>query len=100
MAKKKYLIKEQEGLYTVHNDFFDDIESRDEALMLAIMALDELHLTLKEEVDDDDSVLIGNLKVTTGLQRSLDELNKRWPSLLNELYSTPRVVNGRVIALC
>ena len=64
--------------------------------MLAIRAVDEIHTTLKEELDGD-SMLIGNMKVTTGLQRSLEELNKRWPNLLEQVYSTPRRINGHVI---
>jgi len=98
MAKKKFFIKEQEGVYTVTGEFFNDIETRDEALLLAIRLIDEIHMTLKEEVMDDDSILIGNMKVTTGLQRSLEELERRWPNLLNQLYSTPRNIDGRVIA--
>lgn len=96
MARKKFFIKEEEGIYTVDGDFFNDIDSRDEALMLAIRAVDEIHTTLKDELDGD-SMLIGNMKVTTGLQRSLEELDKRWPNLLEQVYSTPRRINGHVI---
>jgi hypothetical protein len=96
MARKKFFIKEEEGIYTVDSDFFNDIESRDEALMLAIRAVSEIHTTLKEELDGD-SMLIGSIKVTTGLQRSLEELEKRWPNLLEEMYSTPRRIDGHVI---
>ena len=95
--KKKYFIKEQEGIYAVTDDFFDDIENRDEALVLAIRAVDEIHTTLKEEALDGDSMLIGNMRVTTGLQRSLEELEKRWPNLLEQMYSTPRSIDGHVI---
>jgi hypothetical protein len=97
MAKKKFFIKEDDGIYTVTNDFFNDIERRDEALMIAIRIIDEIHITLKEEVLEDDEMLIGSIKVTTGLQRSLDELEKRWPNLLNQMYSTPRRVDGHTI---
>jgi hypothetical protein len=96
MARKKFFIKEEEGIYTVDGEFFNDIESREEALVLAIRAVGEIHATLKEELDGD-SMLIGNMKVTTGLQRSLEELEKRWPNLLEEMYSTPRRIDGHVI---
>jgi len=95
--KKKYFIKEEEGIYTVTDDFFNDIESRDEALLLAIRAVDEIHTTLKEESLEGDTMLIGNMRVTTGLQRSLEELERRWPSLLEQMYSTPRSIDGHVI---
>lgn len=95
-TKKQFFIKEEEGIYAVTEEFFSDIESRDEALILALRAIDEIHTTLKEEVGGD-SVLIGNMKVTTGLQRSLEELDKRWPSLLHQMYSTPRNIDGHKI---
>ncbi|MCK9567677.1 hypothetical protein M0R72_01850 [Candidatus Pacearchaeota archaeon] len=95
-TKKKFFIKEVEGIHTVTEEFFSDIESRDEALVLAIRALDEIHTTLKEEVGGD-SMVIGTMKVTTGLQRSLEELDKRWPSLLEQMYSTPRNIDGHKI---
>ncbi len=95
--KKKFFIKDEDGIYIVTDEFFSDIESRDEALMLALRAVDEINTTLKEEVLEDDSLLIGNMKVTTGLQRSLEELDKRWPNLLNQLYSTPRCISGHTI---
>jgi hypothetical protein len=96
MARKKFFIKEEEGIYCVDGDFFNDIESRDEALMLAIRAVDEIHTTMKEELDGS-SMLIGSIKVTTGLQRSLEELDKRWPNLLDQLYCESRRINGHSI---
>jgi hypothetical protein len=95
--KKKFFIKEAEALYTVTDEFFDDIQSRAEALMLAIRAIDELHLTLKEEALEGDDVFIGNMKVTTGLQRSLEELDKRWPNILDQIYSSTWSIDGRTI---
>jgi hypothetical protein len=95
--KKKFFIKEEEALYTVTDEFFDDIQSRAEALMLAIRAIDELHLTLKEEALEGDDVFIGNMKVTTGLQRSLEELDKRWPNILDQIYSSTWSIDGRTI---
>lgn len=96
-TKKKFIIKDEGNLYTVPVDYFDDIESRDEALVLALLAIDELHTTLKEEALEDDVIFIRRMKVTTGLQRSLEELNKRWPRLLDQVYSIPRSIEGRVI---
>jgi hypothetical protein len=95
-TKKKFFIKDIDGIYTVTEEFFSDIESRDEALVLAIRALDEIHTVLKEEVGGD-SMVIGNMRVTTGLQRSLEELDKRWPNLLDQMYSTPRNIDGHKI---
>lgn len=94
---KKFFVKDEGNVYSVTEEFFSDIENRDEALLLAIMTLDELHLTLIEEAVDGDSILIGNMKVTTGLQRTLEELDKRWPNLLDQMYMTPRKIDGHLI---
>lgn len=99
MAKKKYFIKDEDGLFTVTDEFFNDIKTRTEALVFAMRSLDELHNTLKEEALEQDTMLVGSIKVTTGLQRSIDELNKRWPGLLEQIYSVSRVVDGHLIAI-
>ena len=98
--KKKFFVKEEDGVYSVFDNFFDDIESRDEALVIAIRAFGEVHNTLKEESLDDGPLFIGNMKVITGLQRTLDELDKRWPFLLLEMRSVPRRINGHMIQTC
>lgn len=97
--RKKYFVKEEDGIYTVHDEFFEDIETRDEALVIALRTLGEIHNTLKEE-GDGEPFFIGNMKVITGLQRSLDELERRYPFLSTQLRATPRRINGHVIHSC
>ena len=98
--KKKYLVKEEDGIFTVYDDFFNDIESRDEALAIAIRTLGEIHSTLIEESNVNETLYVGNMKVTNGLNRCLDELDKRWPFLTKELYAVPRKVNGYTLHTC
>lgn len=98
-SKRKYFVKEEDGIYTVHDEFFEDIESREEALVIAMRTLGEIHITLQEE-GDGSSLFIGNMKVITGLQRTLDELDKRWPYLMFEVYGTARRINGHTISTC
>ncbi|MFA5757964.1 MAG: hypothetical protein WC942_01105 [Clostridia bacterium] len=93
-SKTKYLVKEEDGIYTIFDDFFDDIQARDEALVIAMRTLSELHIVLKKEAISGKSLFIGNMKITTGFQRCLDELNRRWPFLHVEMYSTQRKVDG------
>ena len=97
---KKFFVKEEDGLYTVHERFFDEIESRNEALVIALRIIGELHSTLKDEALGGGPLFVGNMKVTTGLQRSLDELEKRWPFLLIEMRAVPRRVNGNILHVC
>jgi hypothetical protein len=96
---RKYFVKEEDGIFTVHVEFFDAIESREEALAIAMRCLGEIHSTLSEE-GDGQPFFIGNMKVTTGLQRTLDELEERWPFLMAELYGTTRKINGYTISSC
>lgn len=99
--KKKYLVKEEDGIYTVFDEFFDDIENREEALVIALRTLGEIHITLQNEADGDKRPFYcGNMKVTTGLQRCLDELERRWPYLMVEMRSVPRKINGLTINIC
>jgi len=97
---KKYFVKEDDGIFSVTDEFFDDIESRQEALAIAIRTLGEIQSTLKEESFDEGSLFIGNMKVTTGLQRTLDELDRRWPFLITEMRIIPRRINGFVLNIC
>lgn len=97
--KKKFFVKEDDGIFTVYEDFFDDIESREEAMVIALRTLGEIHSVLIEE-SYSDSLFIGNMKVITGLQRCLDELDKRWPFILAELRFIPRRINGYIYNNC
>lgn len=96
---RKYFVKEEDGIFTVHAEFFDAIESREEALAIALRCMGEMHATLSEE-GDGVPFFIGNMKVTTGLQRTLDELEERWPFLLTEMRAVPRRINGHIITIC
>jgi hypothetical protein len=98
-SKKKFFVKEDDGVYAVHDNFFDDIESREEALAIAMRTYGEIHITLQQEAEAGGPLFIGNMKVTTGLQRCLDELEKRWPFLFTELYAVPRRINGHAMSL-
>lgn len=98
--KKKYFVKEDDGVYAVYDEFFEDIESRDEALVIAIRTYGEILITLEQEFEAGEPLFIGNMKVCTGLQRCLDELERRWPFLITELRATPRRINGHIVCPC
>jgi hypothetical protein len=96
---KKCFVKEDDGIFVVYNEFFEDIESRSEALVIAMRTLGEIYTTLEQEVQMGP-LFIGNMRVITGLQRCLDELDQRWPFLITELHATPRRINGQIIITC
>jgi hypothetical protein len=97
---KKCFVKEDDGIFIVYDEFFNAIESRSEALVIAMRTLGEIHNTLEQEAQIDGPLFIENMKVTTGLQRCLDELERRWPFLITELHATPRRINGQIISTC
>lgn len=99
-TSKKFFVKEEDGIFSVKKEFFDDIESRQEALVIAMRTLGEIQSTLREESRDEGSLFIGNMKITTGLQRTLDELEDRWPFLITEMRAVPRRINGYILTIC
>jgi hypothetical protein len=98
--RTRFFVKEDDGIYTVYDEFFQDIQSRDEALVIAMRTLGEIHTVLAHEALEQSTLFIGNMKIVTGLQRCLDELEKRWPFLLLEMHSVSRRINGNVIDVC
>lgn len=98
--KKKFFVKEEDGIYTVYDEFFEDIESRSEALVIALRTLGEIHTTLADEAINGGPLYIGSMRVTNGLQRCLDELERRWPFLLLEMKTVSRRIDGHLLYVC
>jgi hypothetical protein len=100
VQKKKFFIKEDDGIYTVTDVFFDDIESRSEALVIALRTIGEINNVLADEALGNGPLFIGTMKVITGLQRCLDELERRWPFLMLEMRTVSRRIDGQVLGYC
>lgn len=94
---KQYFIVLNDELRTIKYEFFDDISLRMDALSLGAAAYRELYKTLKEEAEiDGDSIYVGPMKVVTGLERTLNELDFRFPFLREEIRSLIKT-NKRII---
>jgi hypothetical protein len=50
--RKKFFVKEDDGIFVVYDEFFDDIESRIEALVIAIRTLGEINITLEQGINN------------------------------------------------
>lgn len=99
VIKKKFFVKEDGNIRTVFKDYFDTITSRNEALNLAVQVYLEINSTLIEDSGEEDSY-IGNMKVLTGLTRSLTELNNRFPAILQQIHSLKLKLNGKALIKC
>lgn len=97
---RKYFVKKDDGIFVVNDSFFDQINSRAVALSLAIRTWYQLQDQLRADAVDGENTFIGNMKITTGLERSLAELDKRHPYLLLEVRSVERRYQGRRIYNC
>lgn len=93
-SDKKYFVKEDNGIFVVKSTYFDAIKSRTEAIAMALRTLFELRRQLQEDALDNSNSFIGAMKVTTGLDRTLSELDCRFPLLLSEIKSVERRTNG------
>lgn len=97
---KSYFIITEKGLSKIDPNYFDSVRSWPHALAIGVSCYVELQKILIEDAINNDTSYVGNMKVTTGLERSLYELNERYPTLLKEIYSTPLFVNGTRICKC
>lgn len=97
---RKYFVKEDDGIFIVERDFFKTIESREEALMIGSRTYFELLKRLTEDALEGNTSYIGNMKVVTGLDRTLEALGKRFPCLLDELRAVERRHEGVVVRKC
>src|SRR5690606_32923829 len=87
---KKYFVKSFDGLLETNYDFFNSVDSWIKALSIGMSCYKEIHYVLIKDSDGEDSY-IGNMKVITGLERTLQELNERYPQLMSEIHKISKV---------
>ena len=97
---KKYFVKEEDGIFVVKDDFFEAIESRTEALCIAMRTFYMLQKQMMEDAIEGEDSYIGNMKVVNGLERSLAKLDEMFPCLLDEFRLVDRRNEGTRIIYC
>jgi hypothetical protein len=97
-SPKTFIVKDNEMVYETKIEFFDEIKDRQEAVAFGVEQYIEIQRVLMTDTEND--LYIGPMKVTTGLQRTIDELNHRFPHLIEEILSTARYVDGLRIGQC
>lgn len=97
---KKYFVKDNEGLSIIEMKYFDSINSWVEAFSIGVCCYIELQKVLTDDAITGEDSYIGNMKVTTGLERSLQELNERYPQLMVQIHSTSLLIHGTRAIKC
>lgn len=98
MARKRLiLIKDETGVFKITPEFFEGIQSRNEALIIAMRVYDEINNTLMREHLEGGIVRVSNQRVTDGLLLCLTHLEKIYPCLMIEMLSGKKFLNGKVL---
>lgn len=98
---KKYFIKfdKESEVCVIKDDFFSDL-TKTEALCYGLFSFLEIKKTLIEDAVYREDAYIGNMKVTTGLERFLVKIDEIFPDIIKEIKSLESKVDGQVIFKC
>ena len=97
---KKFLIRNQGEISQIDISYFDQIKTRTLALAVGVNCFLEIQKVLKDDSLAGSNSYVGNMKVVTGLSRTLDELDKMYPSLITEIRSLDLKTNGQRLYRC
>ena len=97
---KKYLIKHPEGFIEVDYSFFESIKEWIHAYSLGLQIYSEINECLKTEGIKNIELKVGPLKVLNGLSRTLNELNSRFPCLLETIHKESIFIDGIKVIKC
>lgn len=98
MARKRLiLIKDDTGVFKITTEFFESIQTRNEALIIAMRVYDEINNTLLREHLEEGVVKVSNQRVTDALLLCLTHLEKKYPCLMIEMLSGRKFLNGKVL---
>lgn len=92
--QKKYLIREDDEMFLVPQEYFEHIKSRAEAANLGVQIYLEIHRALREEALSQEISYVGRTKVITALKSSLKELENRFPLISDEIRAIDRKIDG------
>jgi hypothetical protein len=100
VTPKTFHIKDAGDICQVKPDFFNEIKDRQEALSFGVEQHLELQRVLMIDAKSVYDLYIGPMKISNGLYRTLEELNHRWPNLLDEIFAVGRRLDGQRLGIC
>lgn len=97
--KTKFIVRLNGVVKVVDIDYFATIKNYAEAVCIAMSCYDEFHIRMKLDAIEKCDSFIGRVKISKGLQRTIDELESRFPGVLLPLKGA-LLVDGKILARC
>lgn len=85
---RKFFIKENDDLVVVGRKYFDSILTREDALGIGIRTFLELQDILKQNAVLGGEAYVGTIDLVDGFERTLNELEKRFPFIMQQIHNT------------
>lgn len=100
-AKKKFFLINGTDILVVESNYFDTISSREQAFNIGLNLYIEINrFMLEDSVDELGEAKIGKISVVNGLNRSLKELDKRFPAILTQIHFLDLKIDGNTLFKC
>ncbi|HJZ22906.1 MAG TPA: hypothetical protein VJ201_00455 [Candidatus Babeliales bacterium] len=95
---RKFFVFENNNVIVVGRKYFDDLKSREEALGIAVQVHLELQRQLQQDAGFGYNSRWGTIRLADGLNRSLQELEVRYPFILKAIHCMNLKNNGLRVA--
>jgi hypothetical protein len=97
--KNALFISDENGFYSVSPEFLRSL-SYEQALALGRSTLTEIRVMMVDDVISNTESSIENIKVTTGLNNTLDHLELIYPNILQRIRSIEQENGSTKVFLC
>ena len=90
---RKFFVKENDDIIVVSSKYFDGLLTREDALGIGVQTFLELQQMLKQDVLLGEAY-INTIGLVDGLERSLVELQRRFPFIIEQIRAFQLLSNG------
>ena len=91
---RKFFIKDGDVISVTNRKYFASVIKHDEAFAIAVSCYCEMYRVMKKDAADGLDSCIGTISLINGLQRTLELLDSKFPSLMKDIHSTSLLVDG------
>ena len=96
---KKYFIRDSDSILIKGTEFFETLNWF-KAYAISVLCIQQINDTLRDDAINDEDSYVGNMKVTTGLLRSLEEIYFRFPEIKEKIDKEHHKFSGRNVNKC